>query len=34
MRPYSLDLRERVAAVVDHHEGLIPKSGDAAGELS
>ncbi|MGO8901428.1 MAG: hypothetical protein ACLQU5_24200 [Isosphaeraceae bacterium] len=23
MRPYSLDLRERVAAVVDHHEGSI-----------
>ena len=21
MRPYSLDLRERVAAAVDHHEG-------------
>jgi len=23
MRPYSLDLRERVAAAVDHHEGSI-----------
>lgn len=21
MRPYSMDLRERVAAAVDHHEG-------------
>ena len=23
MRPYSLDLRERVAAAVDHHDGSI-----------
>ena len=23
MRPYSMDLRERVAAAVDHHEGSI-----------
>ncbi len=23
MRPYSLDLRERIAAAVDHHDGSI-----------
>ena len=27
MRPYSLDLRERIAAAVDHHEGSIRQIG-------